>query len=180
VRIPSLRVLGVLAALAFVTGCGGGDEEAGKSRTTDPPVEVSPVASSSADGGAAAEGTAGTSVAAAIRAARVAGGRDGKRVLLEFGADWCEDCLALAELAQQPKVATLLKRYHVVLVDVGQFDRNMNISKRYGDVVKGGIPALVVLETDGRVVTTTRDGSFANARKMTAAQVAAYLERWDK
>jgi hypothetical protein len=41
-----------------------------------------------------------------------------------------------------------------------------------------GIPAFVVLSDTGKVRTTTNDGSFANARTMTADEVVAFLKRW--
>jgi thioredoxin 1 len=114
-------------------------------------------------------------VTAAIRAAR----KDGKRVLIAFGSGWCEDCNALKKYMTSADVVGVVKsKYHFVTVDVGKFNRNMKLSKRYGDVVKKGIPALVVLDKSGRVVTTTKNGSFANASKMTAKQVRAFLVRW--
>jgi thiol:disulfide interchange protein len=103
----------------------------------------------------------------------------GKRVLLDFGADWCPDCHALDGLFKTATVAPILSRSYVLVhIDVGQFDKNMKLSARYGHAADVGIPALVVLDGSGTMVEATSDGSFADARAMTAAQVAAFLRRW--
>ena len=104
---------------------------------------------------------------------------DHKRVLIDFGADWCADCRVLARLYADPSVRpTLDAGYHLVVVDVGEFDRNVDVSKRYGNVIEGGIPALVVTDASGRALVATKDGSFANARTMKAPDVLAFLRRW--
>jgi thiol-disulfide isomerase/thioredoxin len=104
---------------------------------------------------------------------------DGKRVLVDFGADWCPDCLVLDKLYHTPTVEPVLSQgYHVVTVDIGPGDRNFDLSQRYGNVIENGIPALVVLDAHGAVLTTTGDGSFASARTMMPSQVRNYLRRW--
>jgi hypothetical protein len=67
----------------------------------------------------------------------------------------------------------------VVSVDVGQFDRNLDVADELTvDLQASGIPALVVLDSSGKVRTVTNDGSFANARTMNADDVAAFLRKW--
>jgi thiol-disulfide isomerase/thioredoxin len=114
-----------------------------------------------------------------IRQAQALAASDGRRVLIDFGADWCPDCQVLDRLYRDERVAPLLaERYHLVTVDVGRFDHNLDLAARYGGVIDGGIPALVVLDPAGAVVTTTKDGSFATARSMTAGELADYLGRY--
>src|SRR5262249_40266154 len=50
---------------------------------------------------------------------------DHKRVLLDFGADWCPDCQVLAQLFDDAQVKPFLDdHYHVVRINVGQWDKN--------------------------------------------------------
>ncbi|GII31960.1 thioredoxin family protein [Planotetraspora mira] len=104
---------------------------------------------------------------------------DGKEVLIDFGADWCPDCKVLDKLFQSEETKPLLQRdYHVVAVDVGEFDHNLDFAAKYVKLETSGIPALVVLAPDGSVLGDTNDGSFANARTMNSDQVNAFLTHW--
>jgi protein disulfide-isomerase len=87
--------------------------------------------------------------------------------------------VVLGRLAAKPEVAPSLAKFHVVSVDVGQLDRNLDLAEDLTvDLQASGIPALVVLDSKGKVRTATNDGSFANARTMSAADVDAFLEKW--
>jgi hypothetical protein len=85
----------------------------------------------------------------------------------------------LDRLFQSARTRPLLQRdYHVVAVDVGQFDHNLGFSAKYVNLQASGIPALVVLAPDGKVRVATNDGSFENARTMSSGQVNLFLSRW--
>ncbi|MBM9507837.1 thioredoxin family protein [Actinacidiphila acididurans] len=116
--------------------------------------------------------------AADIAAAQRAAAKDGRPVLIDFGADWCPDCVVLGRTFTQPGTAELLSKYHVVKVDVGQFDHNLAVVRRYVNLNTSGIPALAVVDSRGRTEVATNRGEFANARSMPAAQVNAFLSRW--
>jgi thiol:disulfide interchange protein len=104
---------------------------------------------------------------------------DGKRVLLDFGADWCPDCHVLAAYLNGTAGRTLVEpNFHVVSIDVGYWDHNLDIAGAYGNPIKIGIPAVVVLEPDGSFVGSSADGSLASASGMTEQQVLRYLARW--
>ena len=169
--------------LALVgSGCGGGS---GATAPASPPASGAPgpaATGQAATGQAAPEGQvydATRDAPADVNAALALARADGRRVLIDFGANWCPDCLVLDRLYRNPQVAAVLQqRYHVVTVDIGHGERNRDLSQRYGDVTANGIPALVVLDAHGNVVTTTKDGSFADARSMTPADVNGFLLRW--
>ncbi|MDI6104522.1 thioredoxin family protein [Actinoplanes sp. NEAU-A12] len=118
--------------------------------------------------------------AADIGKALAAAKKSGRNVLIDFGADWCLDCRVLTELSTDPSVAAqLTKGYEVVSVDVGEFDRNLDVAADWGvNLRSSGIPALVVLSPAGKVKVATNDGSFAGASSMAPADVSAFLTRW--
>ena len=110
----------------------------------------------------------------ALRAAR----SDHKPVLIFFGANWCPDCRALAGSLATGKNATLLRQhFNIVKVDVGNFDRNLDVAQQYGDPIKKGIPAAVIIAPDGKILYATQAGELANARTMSDAGVYAFFER---
>ncbi|MEO8132456.1 MAG: thioredoxin family protein [Betaproteobacteria bacterium] len=88
-------------------------------------------------------------------------------VLVVFGANWCADCRILdTTFKSGPSAALISKRFRVVKVDVGKFDRNLDIAEAYGVPLKKGIPAVAVLSDQGKVLYATRAGELADARRM--------------
>jgi protein disulfide-isomerase len=88
-------------------------------------------------------------------------------VLVVFGANWCGDCKVLDMAFKSGASAPLIqKNFKVVKVNVGRFDRNVDIATSYGVPLKNGIPAVVVLSAKGNVIYATRAGELADARHM--------------
>lgn len=96
-------------------------------------------------------------VAAAIARAR----RDNKRVLIQWGANWCGWCVLLAEGMQRDRdVATTLRNeYELVHVDVGRFDKHKELQKELGAELKS-IPFLTVLDQDGKPIVQQNTEPF--------------------
>jgi len=102
----------------------------------------------------------------------------GTPVLVIFGANWCQDCRALDAALQTGKNAELVKReFRVVKVDVGRFDKNLDIAEAYGNPIKKGIPAAVVLSPDNKVLYATRLGELADARNMSETGIYDFFKR---
>lgn len=102
-----------------------------------------------------------------------------KLVLIDFGADWCPDCVVLARIFESAQVKPYLDQHYVVVrVNVGEWDANLDVSQQYGDPIKKGIPAVVVLSPDGRTVASTGGGELANARTATRQEILGMLQQW--
>ena len=55
-----------------------------------------------------------------------------KRVIVVFGANWCYDCHVLDAAFHRPEQAAIIAAsYEVVHVDVGKFDKNLDLMKKY-------------------------------------------------
>ena len=99
-------------------------------------------------------------------------------VLVIFGANWCPDCRALDQALSTGKNAELVAReFKVVKVDVGNFDRNLDLAARYGNPIKKGIPAAVVLSPEDQVLYATRLGELADARHMSDTGIYDFFKR---
>jgi thioredoxin 1 len=93
-------------------------------------------------------------------------------VLVIFGANWCGDCKALDLALKSPANAALMdKEFVVVKVDVGKFDRNLDVVERIGVTIKKGIPAAAVLSPQQKLLYATQGGELADARKMSETGV---------
>ena len=102
-----------------------------------------------------------------------------KRVLVIFGANWCFDCHVLELAFHRPDVAAVLTpNYEVVHVDVGQYDKNLDIMRQYEVPKERGIPAIAVLDSDGKLLYSQKSGEFEKARSLGPEDLVAFLNKW--
>ena len=114
-----------------------------------------------------------------IAAALAQAAREKKRVLLDFGGNWCGDCHVLDIYFHDSANRSLLDaNYVLVPVNIGRMDENLDIAARYGVPVAKGVPALAVLEPSGQGVSSQHNGEFDARRKMASASVTAFLQQW--
>ena len=103
--------------------------------------------------------------------------KSNKYILLEMGGNWCPDCRTLgAYLTREDIKAWLDDRFIVVPVDVGEWDKNIDIAEQYGNPISEGIPALVVLDKNENVVFATLAGELASARNMSGDDLIEWLK----
>jgi len=113
---------------------------------------------------------------AAVQQALSVAKSDQVPVLVIFGANWCEDCRALdLALKTGRNAEQIAHEFKVVKVDVGNFNRNLDLSHSYGDPIKKGIPAAVVLSADNQILYATRAGELANARRMSESGIYEFF-----
>jgi protein disulfide-isomerase len=91
---------------------------------------------------------------------------EGKNLLIVFGANWCEDCRDLDKAMRGSSAPLIASRYVVVKVDVGNFNKNLDLAQRYGNPTNKGIPAAVIVSPADQVLYSTGGGELANARRM--------------
>jgi thiol:disulfide interchange protein len=114
-----------------------------------------------------------------IAAALVQAKRDHKRVILDFGGDWCGDCQVLdIYFHQAPNSDLLEKNFVLVHVWIGQMDANLDVPQKYGVPINKGVPALAVLASNGSVLYAQKMGEFESMRRMQAKSVTEFLEKW--
>jgi len=89
-----------------------------------------------------------------------------KSVLVVFGANWCGDCVALDRKLHASLQAPVDKRFVVLKVDVGRFNKNLDLASQLGVNLKKGIPAVAVLSAEGSPRGATSGGELADARNM--------------
>jgi thiol:disulfide interchange protein len=125
-----------------------------------------------------ADANAKNDIAAAVSQAA----KEHKRVILDFGADWCLDCHILDNaFHNNPNVSPLLeKNFIVVHIDIGRQDppKNNDLAIKYHVPLAKGVPALAVLDSNGKLLYADRGGEFEGARRMKVQEVIDFLEKW--
>ena len=102
-----------------------------------------------------------------------------KRVILDFGGNWCGDCQVLDIYFHDPANRPLLDSNFVLIhVNIGHMDVNEDIAERYQVPLKKGVPALAVLDEHGKLLYSQRTGEFESMRRMESSSVTSFLLQW--
>jgi thiol:disulfide interchange protein len=102
-----------------------------------------------------------------------------KRVILDFGGNWCGDCQVLdIYFHQSPNQEIVDKNFVVVHIDIGHMDKNVDVAEKYDVPLKRGVPALAVLDSHGHLLYSQKDGEFETMRSMNPASVTDFLNKW--
>jgi len=120
-------------------------------------------------------GAAHAEIAAALHTAAATH----KRVILDFGGNWCPDCLVLDRYFHDARNEPIVKaNYVVVHINIGRMDANVDLARRYGIPLKKGVPALAVLSGSGKVLYSQKGGEFEAMRNMQSSALTQFLIRW--
>jgi len=102
-----------------------------------------------------------------------------KRVLLIFGGNWCYDCHVLDEAFHTPEIAPTLNHNFVVAhIDIGEYNKNLEIAKKYEVPLERGVPAAAVLDSDGKLLFSQKNQEFEKARSLAPEDILAFLNKW--
>lgn len=102
-----------------------------------------------------------------------------KRVLLDFGGNWCGDCQVLnIYFHNQQNLPILNANFVLVDVNIGRMDANLDLAQKYGIPLKKGVPALAVLSGAGKLLYSQKDGEFEAMRRMQSSSVTQFLVEW--
>jgi thiol:disulfide interchange protein len=147
-----------LSALIFLLAAAQGPPALSAERDIYPPAEQ-----------------AAADIAAAIKSAKIAH----KRVILDFGGNWCTDCHVLdAYFHDSANKPVLDANFVLVHVNIGRLDANLDIAERYQIPLKRGVPAIAVLSDRGALLYSQKTGEFEAMRYMQPGAVTEFLQHW--
>jgi len=116
---------------------------------------------------------------AEISTALAAAAKDRKRVLLVFGGNWCYDCHVLDATFRSKAFAPIVNaNYHVIHINVGSYDANLDLAQKYEIPLKKGVPSLAILDPDGKLVVSQKQGEFESTVRIGPEDVLVFLKKW--
>jgi thiol:disulfide interchange protein len=102
-----------------------------------------------------------------------------KRIILDFGGDWCGDCQVLDLYFHDATNRPILEANFVVVhVNIGHMDANLEIAEKYEIPLRRGVPALAVLDEHGKLLYSQKSGEFEAMRRMESSEVTKFLVQW--
>ena len=105
---------------------------------------------------------------------------DHKRILLDFGGNWCGDCQVLDIYFHDPANRPLLEANFVLVhINIGTMNENLDLARKYGVPLEKGVPALAVLSDKGTLLYSQRGGEFEAMRRMESSSVTSFLRQWE-
>ncbi len=116
-----------------------------------------------------------TDLAAALKTAAATH----KRILLDFGGNWCGDCHVLDIYFHDPANRPILDANFVLVhINIGMMDENLALAKKYQVPLEKGVPALAVLSEKGALLYSQKGGEFEAMRRMQSSSVTSFLAQW--
>ena len=108
--------------------------------------------------------------------------KENKRVLIQWGANWCGWCVKLHGLFKEDKkiARKLLYEYEVVYVDMGKLEKNVDIAEKYKaheKIKSSGNPYLTVLDGDGNVLANQETSSLEKDKQHDPVKVLGFLDK---
>jgi thioredoxin 1 len=114
-----------------------------------------------------------------ISSALAAAAKDHKRVLLVFGGNWCYDCHVLDATFRSKSIAPVVNaNYHVLHINVGNYDANLDLAKKYEIPLEKGVPSLAILDPDGKLVVSQKKGEFESTVSIGPEVIVEFLKKW--
>ena len=115
-----------------------------------------------------------------VETARQRAKREGKLLLLDLGANWCGSCRSLAgTLKLAPMRRFVDEHFVLVIIDVGRFDRNMQIPALYDVDQLPGLPSLLIIDPQrDQLINEGEVSIFAHLPRQTPQAVADWLAQW--
>jgi thioredoxin 1 len=102
-----------------------------------------------------------------------------KRVLLDFGGNWCGDCHVLDIYMNDPTNLPILQANFVVVhINVGRMDQNVDLAERYQVPLRRGVPALAILSSQGKLLYSQKNGEFESMHNLQSDDVTHFLAKW--
>ena len=114
-------------------------------------------------------------LAAALKKAPV----EHKRILLDFGGNWCPDCVVLDRYLHAKGNREILEAgFLLVEINIGHYDENLDLAEKYQIPLDRGVPAMAVLTEQGKLLYSQKDGQFERMRTIEMGDVTRFLDQW--
>jgi thioredoxin 1 len=113
---------------------------------------------------------------AGVFAGRKSAEENDRFLMITFGANWCQDCRNLYVNLESEEVSAYVDdKFDFVRVDIGKFNRNVELARELGVNLEYGVPAAIFYDRDGNVIGATNEGELEPARLYTSKQILKFV-----
>lgn len=100
-----------------------------------------------------------------------------KQPILIFGGNWCPDCRILDGTLQLPTIKKFMEeKYQIMHIDVGRYDKNMNLISYFGIPKDKGVPRVMVFDKNKVILNKKSTKEWTTARDRGKQEVFNYFQ----
>ena len=102
-----------------------------------------------------------------------------KQPVVIFGGNWCPDCRILAGTLAMPTIKKFLQQYYrIIHIDIGRYDRNMELMNHLNIESKKGVPRVVILNLKKEVLNSSTSSEWTSARERKQQEIFNYFQEY--
>jgi len=100
-----------------------------------------------------------------------------KQPILIFGGNWCPDCRILDGTLQLPTIKKFMnKNYNIMHIDIGRYDKNMELISYFGIPKEKGVPRVLVFDKNKIIINKKSTKEWTTARDRRKQEVFDYFQ----
>ena len=100
-----------------------------------------------------------------------------KQPIIIFGGNWCPDCRILEGTLQLPTIKKYMDRYYRIMhVDVGRYDKNMNLISYFNIPKEEGVPRVLVFDKNKNILNMDSTKEWTTARDRKQQEIFNYFQ----
>ncbi|MDC0453835.1 thioredoxin family protein [Gammaproteobacteria bacterium] len=103
----------------------------------------------------------------------------GKQPVIIFGGNWCPDCRILEGTLVMPTIKKFLQQhYQIMHIDIGRYNRNMDLMDHLNIESKKGVPRVVILDLEKNIVNSSTSSEWTTARDRKQQEIYNYFQKF--
>jgi thiol-disulfide isomerase/thioredoxin len=101
-----------------------------------------------------------------------------RQPVIIFGGNWCPDCRILDGTLQIPTIQKFINaHYDVMHIDVGRYDKNMELMDFFGIVKEKGVPRVLVFDKKNNLLNSSTTKEWTTARERSSQDIFNYFQK---
>ena len=96
-----------------------------------------------------------------------------------FGGNWCPDCRILEGTLQIRTIKKFLQEhYQIMHIDVGRYDKNMELMSHLKIEQKKGVPRVVIFNFKKEILNSSTSSEWTSARERRQQEIFNYFQKY--
>ena len=101
-----------------------------------------------------------------------------KQPIIIFGGNWCPDCRILDGSLQVPSIKKFMsERFEIMHIDVGRYDKNMELMDYFGVAREKGVPRVIVFDKEMNILNSSSTKEWTTARERSLQDIFNYFQK---